>query len=30
LKGAFWPTSLSLFHGSWWDLLLDSSMMNSF
>jgi hypothetical protein len=29
LNGAFWPTSLPLFHGSWWDLLLESSMMNS-
>src|ERR1035437_305248 len=29
LNGAFWPTSLPLFHGSWWDLLDDSSMMNS-
>jgi hypothetical protein len=29
LKGAFWPTSLPLFHGSWWGLLLGSPMMNS-
>jgi hypothetical protein len=29
LNGDFWPTSLPLFHGSWWDLLLESSMMNS-
>src|SRR5659263_644941 len=28
LNGAFWPTSLPLFHGSWWDFLDDSSMMN--
>jgi hypothetical protein len=29
LNGAFWPTSLPLFHGSWWDLLLESSMLDS-